>query len=174
MSHGPAMTPAGQAAADRAVLRSQVRPSDVAAVRDIVGSSGFFSAAELDVAVELVEDRLAKGEASDYRFLFADLDGQRIGYACYGPIACTAGSFDLYWIAVHEGHRGRGLGRRLMAATEGLIRKEGGHRVYVETSSRAQYAPTREFYLKCGYRIEATLEDFYAPGDSKVILAMTL
>ena len=36
-----------------------------------------------------------------------------IGYVCYGPIACTVGSFDLYWIAVDRRRaRGRGSGAR--------------------------------------------------------------
>jgi hypothetical protein len=50
----------------------------------------------------------------------------------------------------------------------------GGRRIYIETSSRAQYEPTRGFYLKCGYRQETILEDFYAPGDGKVIYVKAL
>jgi hypothetical protein len=44
----------------------------------------------------------------------------------------------------------------------------------VETSSRPLYEPTRRFYLACGYRLEAQLEDFYAPGDGKVIFLKVL
>lgn len=139
-------------------------------MRAIVASTGFFSDAEIDIAVELVKDRLARGEASDYHFVFAAQQGRPIGYACYGPIACTASSFDLYWIVVHNDHRGHGLGVQLMHECERMIAAEGGRRIYVETSSRPQYEPTRNFYEKCGYRVEAVLEDFYAPGDGKVIL----
>jgi hypothetical protein len=46
--------------------------------------------------------------------------------------------------------------------------------VYAETSSRPQYEPTRSFYRACGYRLEARLEDFYAPGDGKVIFLKVL
>ncbi len=45
----------------------------------------------------------------------------------------------------------------------------GGSRVYVETSSRPLYEPTRAFYLARGYREEARLPDFYGPGDAKVM-----
>lgn len=154
---------------DAIVLRDDVRPGDAAAIRAIVRSSGFFHDHEIDVAVELVEDRLSRGPASDYRFLLADAGGRTVGYACYGEIACTVGSYDLYWIAVHEEWRGRGLGRRLLAETERRIAASGGRRVYVETSSRPQYEPTRGFYERCGYTVAATLADFYAPGDGKVI-----
>lgn len=154
---------------DQLVLRGTVQPPDAAAVREIVASTGFFSPAEVDVAVELVDDRLARGGASSYRFVFADHAGRTLGYTCYGEIACTVGSYDLYWIAVLAEARGGGLGRRLLVETEQRIAAAGGRRVYVETSSRAQYAPTRAFYERCGYAVAAELPDFYAPGDGKVI-----
>jgi ribosomal protein S18 acetylase RimI-like enzyme len=158
------------------VFRRDLRAADLAAIRRIVESSGFFNEAEASVAVELAEERLRKGNASGYHFVFADdpAAGMTIGYTCYGEIACTVGSYDLYWIAVQTEHRGGGLGRRLMHETERLIARAGGRRVYVETAGRAQYEPTRAFYLACGYAIEATLPDFYAPGDAKVILCKSL
>ncbi|HVP12630.1 MAG TPA: GNAT family N-acetyltransferase [Phycisphaerae bacterium] len=150
-------------------FRQQARPSDEAAVREIVSSTGFFSEAEVDVAVELVQERLRRGDASGYFFLFAEIDGRPVGYACYGPIACTIGSYDLYWIAVHKEYQHRGLGRALLLATERKIWEAKGRRIYVETSSRPQYRPTREFYAHFDYRVEAELADFYAPGDGKII-----
>ena len=138
-------------------------------VREIVESTGFFSAAEVDVAVELVDERLAKGEASGYYFVFAELEGRTVGYACYGPIPATAASYDLYWIAVHRDCQGRKYGRILLEESERLIRSAGGRRVYIDTSGRPQYQPTRAFYEHFEFRCEAVLEDFYAPGDGKVI-----
>jgi len=155
-------------------LRTDARAADINAVRRIVESTGFFSDAEVAVAVELIEDRVSKGCRSDYRFVFLDRSNEPLGYACFGPIACTVGSFDLYWIAVHNDARGRGIGRQILAAAEQQIAQEGGRRVYVETSSRVQYEPTRQFYLRCGYQIEATLQDFYSQGDGKVILVKAL
>jgi D-alanine-D-alanine ligase len=150
-------------------FRDTVCDADVQVVRDIVVSSGFFTPPEIDIAVELVEERLARGVASGYHFIFADADGHPIGYACYGPIGCTVGSFDLYWIAVRAAFRGHGLGRRLLREVERRVTRAGGRRLYVETSSRALYEPTRRFYERCGYHAEARLDDFYAPGDAKVI-----
>jgi hypothetical protein len=45
----------------------------------------------------------------------------------------------------------------------------GAGRVYVETSTRELYEPTRRFYVACGYRLEATLAEFYGPGDGKAV-----
>lgn len=151
-------------------FRTVATPQDVDAVRAIASSTGFFSDEELAIAVELIEDRLDRGDSSDYHFVFAERASQTIAFACFGRIPGTQNSIDLYWIAVREDHRGQGVGGALLAECERLIRQMGGRRIYVETSSRAQYQPTRQFYLACGYRIEATLQDYYAPGDGLVIL----
>jgi GNAT superfamily N-acetyltransferase len=102
------------------------------------------------------------------------VDGEVAGYACWGPIPGTAASVDLYWIAVHPDRQGKGAGRELLRAAEEWIREEGRSRVYVETSTRAQYAGTRDFYLACGYELAAELADFYAPGDGKAMFLKVL
>ena len=155
-------------------MRVSVDVGDSSAIREIVSSTLFFNAEEIEVAVELVEERLKLGEASGYYFIFADIDGKTIAYSCYGPIPGTVSSFDLYWIAVHADYRGTGLGSLLLEASEAAIKEMGGQRIYVETSSRAQYEPTRGFYLSRHYQLEATLVDFYAPGDSKLIFVKVI
>ncbi len=154
--------------------RQEIEPSDLGAILNIVQSSGFFSAAEIELARELAADRLEHGLQSSYRFLFAEDDRQVVGYTCYGLIPATAGSYDLYWIAVSEAMRGRGLGKILLQKTEELIRNMGGKQLYAETSSRAQYTLTHRFYENCDYVPEAILIDFYAPGDSKIIYSKVL
>lgn len=146
--------------------REEVTPKDVKTVRRLAEESGMFTPEEVRIAVELVEERLAKGLGSGYRFLFAEEAGRVQGYTSYGHTPCTRSSFDLYWIIVASELKGRGIGTQLMAETERLVRDLGGTRIYVETSSREEYAPTRNFYLHCRYRLEAVLRDFYAPGDS--------
>ena len=155
-------------------LRYDVTPADRDAVRELCESTGFFYPEETDVAVELVDERLAKGAASGYHFVFAERHGRVVGYTNYGVIACTQSSYDLYWIVVHESCRGQGLGRLLLAETERLIHQAGGTRVYIETSSRPLYQPTRVFYERCGYHEDAVLKDFYAPQDDKVIFVRSL
>jgi GNAT superfamily N-acetyltransferase len=150
-------------------LRETVRPSDVRDVRDLVAATGFFSGSEADIAAELVQETLEKGPDSGYRFIMADHDGRLEGYSCYGLIPCTVASWDLYWIAVLPAQQGAGLGRRLLALTEQRIAEAGGQACYAETSGRAQYEPTRAFYLRTGYEAAAVFEDFYGPGDAKYV-----
>ena len=156
------------------VFRLEVTAEDRERVQALVQSTGVFSPSEVAVAVELVDERLAKGPASGYEFIFAEQQGRTLGYACYGHIAVTAASYDLYWVAVDKSAQGQGLGRALLEKSEQLIRQRGGRRMYIETSSRHDYAPTRTFYLRCGYQEEAVLKDFYAPGDDKVIYVKAL
>ena len=77
-------------------------------------------------------------------------------------------------IAVAGDYRGKGLGTQLLEQTEETIASFGGTRVYIETSARPFYAPTRAFYIARGYSLIAELEDFYAPGDAKAMYLKVL
>lgn len=155
-------------------LRRQLHQADRAALAAMLVETGFFNAEEVAMALELVDDRLGHGEGSHYRFLLAEVEGKVTGYACWGPIPGTYESADLYWIVVHPKWQGRGVGRRLLAAAEAWMLEERRRRCWVETATRPQYAPTRSFYLACGYRLAAELADYYAPGDGKAIFAKVL
>jgi GNAT superfamily N-acetyltransferase len=150
-------------------FRENLRPADREAIHEIIPSSGVFSQTEIEIAMELVQEGQTRGAAGNYRFLLAEQEGRVVGYTCYGLIPGTTASYDLYWIAVHNNCRGLGVGKSLLAETEERIARAGGRRIYVETSSRDQYKPTHQFYLHCGYHLEAFLRDFYAPGDGKLI-----
>jgi GNAT superfamily N-acetyltransferase len=156
------------------VYRQEVQPGDREAVGRIVRATGFFSEEEALIAMELADERLAKGDMSGYFFLFAEEEGRLSGYTCFGPIPGSLHSYDLYWIAVDPREQGRGLGRRLIAESERIMAERGARRVYADTSSRPQYEPTRAFYLACGYIQEAFLGEFYAAGDGKVIFVKIL
>lgn len=159
---------------NKPAFRHDVLPADREVIGRIVAATGFFRDDEIAVAVELIDERLARGEASGYFFVFAEVDGVTAGYACYGPIACTIGSYDLYWIAVDPAFQRHGLGRALVAEVERHAGAAGGRRMYIETSGKPQYLPTRSFYERCGYRIEAELGEFYGPDDDKIIFGKPL
>ncbi len=155
-------------------IRTEPVPKDIESIRNIVSSSGFFQEYEIPVAVELVEERLEKGEASGYFFVFAEVNGETISYACFGPIPCTKNSYDLYWIATRNDFRGNGVGKIVLKEAEKEIKRLGGRAIYIETSSKPLYKPTQKFYLDNGYRIEAILKDFYDLNDDKLIFTKQL
>jgi ribosomal protein S18 acetylase RimI-like enzyme len=156
------------------LIRENVIKSDPESVREIVSSTGYFSNEEVEIAVELVVERISKGLESGYHFLFLEIDGKTVGYSCFGPIPATKYSYDLYWIAVHKNFQNLGLGKIILNESEKAIANLGGNRIYVETSGREQYVSTRKFYLACEYKEEAILKDFYSPGDAKYLYLKVL
>ncbi len=150
-------------------LRQNVTAGDLPLIRRIVEKTGMFRPAEVEIATELIGEFLARGSESGYRFTVAESAGEVVGYACFGPIPCTVASYDLYWIAVHPSQHRRGLGRQILQNVEMRVARDGGTRIYVDTSGRAAYEATRLFYEGMGYDQAAVLPDFYAPGDAKII-----
>lgn len=54
------------------------------------------------------------------------------------------------------------------------MQARGGRLLLVETSSTPAYTSARRFYETSGYRCEATIHDFYAPGDNLLIFSKDL
>jgi D-alanine-D-alanine ligase len=155
-------------------FRDELTRADAVPIRQLVVATGFFNAAEIAIARELVDEHLAKGRASGYWFVLAESGADLAGYACFGPAPATVFSWHLYWIAVAPGWQRRQVGRLLLDQVEARIRAADGTQLYAETSSRPQYAPTRQFYARTGFREVAELPEFFGPGDGKVILQKDL
>lgn len=144
--------------------------ADGSQIQDIAARAGVFSQEEIECVEALWDEYLTLGtEYCGYHFIVARDGDQVLGFACYGPRDLTDGVFDLYWIAVDPDARRRGVGRGLLAASEEAVRKVGGRMLIAETSGTLPYTPTREFYIRMGYKIEATIKDFYAVGDDLAI-----
>lgn len=155
-------------------FRNEALPEDRKSLQQILLSTGIFHPYEMDVAMELLDDRLKKGVKSDYLFVFADVAGTLAGYACYGPITVTDRRFDLYWIAVGKEMQGLGIGGMLLDRVEKHIAELGGTYVVVETSSRDVYKATREFYRKHCYLEAARIPQYYSDTDDKVVFMKAL
>lgn len=152
--------------------RRIVDAADPAKIQKLIQSTGVFSAEEARVAAQLAETTVSGAET--YRFLFAERGGELVGYTCFDRIPLSKVSFDLYWIAVSNSERGSGLAAELMSRTAAFIKGKRGSQVYAETSSKDPYAAARAFYLKSGFKEAARFEDFYEPGDSKIIYRLML
>jgi ribosomal protein S18 acetylase RimI-like enzyme len=152
--------------------RRIVDAADPEKIRSLVRATGVFTAEEVRVAGELAQTTVDGSET--YRFLFAERGGEMLGYTCFDRIPLSKVSFDLYWIAVAPSERGTGLAAELMSRTAAFIKSKRGTQVYAETSSKEGYAAARAFYLKSGFTEAARFEDFYEPGDSKIIYRLML
>ena len=124
-----------------------------------------FNKTEVDVVEELWEDFLSEGSENGYEFLVGQ-DGDEIGgYICFGQHALTEGAYDIYWIAVDPAFQNRGIGAAMIQRVENEVRQRGGSLLILETSSTPPYQPARDFYLRNGFILEATIHDFYSAGD---------
>jgi ribosomal protein S18 acetylase RimI-like enzyme len=156
-----------------------LQPAHRTRIEEIVRATGVFNDSEVGVAVELFDDSM-KGEnenalssspsCSDYEFIGAFDGDTLVGYACFGQTPATDRTYDLYWIAVHPDAQRTGAGAALMSEVERTLEERRARILIVETSSRADYAPTRSFYHKRGYIEAARLRGFYAPEDDRVVL----
>jgi ribosomal protein S18 acetylase RimI-like enzyme len=149
-------------------------------IREILDATSVFRAEEVAVALELFDETFAAGPArapydpgdgvANYEFVGSfSRDGQLVGYVCYGATPGTDRVYDLYWIAMHPEFQGEGGGSQLVDEVERRLRQREARLLVVETSSRQEYAPTRQFYEARGYAPAARVADYYAPGDSRVI-----
>lgn len=144
-------------------------------IEDILKSTGFFYDFEIEIALGLVDDTMSYGaEECGYHWMkLTDEDGL-VAFAQYVKESFSVHSWNLYWIAVHENSRHKKLGSVLLKAVEDDIRNNGGKILWLDTSGRPLYAPTEKFYQKNGYTLQASLKDYYAPGDPKQIYAKVL
>ena len=150
-----------------------VRPleaGDRAPLEAILKGTGVFSPAEVAVAMELIDTALGNPGQKDYIIrTAAGEEGGVAGYYCVGPTPMTAGTFDLYWIAVSPEHGGMGVGKALLLHAEELVAGMGGTLIIAETSSKPSYDGTNRFYLKNAYREMARIRNYYAQGDDLIV-----
>lgn len=140
-------------------------------IEDITRAVRVFRDDEIPVALEVFD--AATAGSPDYAALGAVLEGQLVGWICWGPTPCTLGTYDLYWMAVDPRTQSAGVGTALVREMEGRL--AGSARlIVVETAGRPDYRPTRAFYEARGYRRAAVIPDFYAPGDDQVVYLKTL
>jgi ribosomal protein S18 acetylase RimI-like enzyme len=151
-------------------LRVEDRPS----IARILESSGAFQDQEVAVGLELVDETLRPGPSTDYAWSIAEREGRVVGFACYGPVPLTSGTYDLYWIAVEPESRGSGVADKLDDAVSMAVRGLGGRWLLAETSSTAAYGPARAFYARRGYRLLGRIEDFYRTGDDRLTFGKRL
>lgn len=129
-----------------------------------------FTEEEITVAIELIDHALNNKNQKDYQiYTYIDNDNKVIGYYCIGPTPMTNGTFDLYWIAVHQSFHNRGIGKKLLKHAETNVISQGGRLIIAETSSQPKYENTRKFYLNNDYHELARIQDYYKVGDDLVV-----
>ena len=149
-------------------------PKDREQIKDIVSAIEIFSDEEKVVALELIDEAIAKPQLDYYNvFVFED-NNKVLGYHCTGKRALTDGVFDMFWIVVSPNVQNKGIGKELLKHVETFVKERNGRWVLAETSSRDCYTPTRNFYLKNKYSIVSEIRDFYSVNDNLVVFGKYL
>lgn len=144
-------------------------------IQDITARIDIFGQEEVDSVKEAwLEYRTYASPPDGYYFLVYRDGDKVLGFTCYGIRYLSQGVYDLFWIAVDPNARRNGVGRELITASEEAVRTMGGRILIAETSGTAEYASTREFYVRMGYENEASIKDFYKPGDDLKIYTKRL
>lgn len=71
-------------------------------------------------------------------------------------------------LGVARARQKSGLGRSLSSALEAQLCKLRARVLIVDTSSAEGFDSARAFYQRQGFREEARIEDYWAPGDDKI------
>jgi len=152
-----------------------VLPTDTDCLVALADATGLFKPIEIVALREVLDDFHAIHHADNHYAILVEENDAVLGFAYYGFVPMTEGTWQLWWIAVRKDQQGKGVGSRLLRHVEDDIRtKRHGRLLFVETGSVPHYELTRQFYRKLGYEQHALLKDFYADGDSMIVFRKAL
>ncbi|MBS1827541.1 MAG: GNAT family N-acetyltransferase [Acidobacteria bacterium] len=143
------------------MLMRALLTADRGAVSRMLVECGVFSGEEIAAALEIFD-------SGEYALFGADVDGVLAGYVCVARIELTRSTWYVYWLCVDGRWQRRGVATGLMAHAEEYVRAQGGERLVLETSGRADYAGARAFYEKAGFAVVGRIADYYKAGDDCV------
>jgi GNAT superfamily N-acetyltransferase len=157
------------------IVSNGLEAGDRKYIEDILRSTDFFYEFEIEIALGLADETIELAyEDCSYKWMKIITEEGVVAFANYTKNAFSVHSWDLYWLAVHQNFRNKGLGSILLKAVEEDIRNSGGKILWLDTSGRPLYEPTEIFYKRNGYMLKASLQDFYATGDPKQVYSKVL
>jgi GNAT superfamily N-acetyltransferase len=152
------------------MIRS-TQQSDASAILAIVEQSGQFDADGLAHVKDMLVRHLA-GEG-DGIWLTAD-DGEPVGVAYCAPEPVASGTWNLLMLWTRSDRHGKGHGAALVKQVERALQDQAARLLIVETSGLPAFAAARSFYAKCGFVHEASIRNFFAAGDDKLVFTKSL
>ena len=145
-------------------------PSDLSPVKKIIDDNQMFPSEYLD---EMTAGYFSQ-QAQELWFVAETEQGQVNAIAYCAPERMTEGTWNLLLIAVDKSEQGAGVGTQLMAFVEARLTEMETRVLLVETSGLPEYALTRRFYPKVGYKQVAVIPEYYDKGDDKVVFWKSL
>ena len=153
------------------IVITDARPEHVASARRLSVETGMF---EHEESGQVEEQLLAVIRGQEPGTVLTAVDGPEVvGAGYFAPEPFSDRCWNLYFLVVDKDHHGIGIGSRIVIGVEQRLRDLGPGQarvLLIETSSTEQYVNTRAFYVARGHAQEATVRDYYGPGDHKVIV----
>jgi ribosomal protein S18 acetylase RimI-like enzyme len=147
-----------------------LRAADREDARDMLTDCRAFTEIEVQLALYMLDD----GLNGDYTLPALEMEGRLAAFACIGHAQLTASTWYIYWFCVQRVLQGTGLGRRLQARIEEIVRAAGGDRVVLEASGRPDNERALRFYREAGFAEVGRIPDFYRSGDDCVVYCKIL
>jgi ribosomal protein S18 acetylase RimI-like enzyme len=142
------------------------KATDTEAIMRIVAESGQFDDEAQGYVRETLKNHLSV--ENDEIWLTAD-DGEPVGVAYCAPEPVASGAWNLQMLWTRGDSNRAGHGGAMVKYLETELRSRSARLLIVETSGLADFAPARAFYEKYGFIHEATVRNFFAVGDDKLV-----
>jgi ribosomal protein S18 acetylase RimI-like enzyme len=153
-------------------LRNFLTSKDLPALEEMLRGVGVFTAAEIECCLSLAGETLDGSD--EYSWFLAEEAGQIQALICYGPVALTERTYDLYWILRAPKARSRGAAAAVLQAAEGDLRDKKARLFVLNTSGTSPYEPAHQFYRRHGFDLSARIPAYYRPGDDLLIFTKRL
>jgi ribosomal protein S18 acetylase RimI-like enzyme len=141
-------------AADRQSVVSMARATRVFSDEEVVLLEEHFQA-----HVEGIEDHR-------YQFLGYYRNAELRGFICWGPTPLSTTMADVYWVCTAREAQRQGIATKLFAAAAEAAARGGRLSFVVWMSGRSALTPVHGFLEKLGFRLKATIADYYDKGDA--------
>lgn len=152
---------------------------DVETIKHLALVNNMFEPDELGSFDEMLAG-FFDGSMSDHYWIVAETGEAELSIAAaayFAPEPFSDRMWNLYFIATDPDHHGSGAGSTIVDHVEQQLRSVGeavARTLIVDTSSMGDYEQARDFYRGRGFVEEATIREFYGPGDHKVTFWMAL
>lgn len=133
---------------------------------------------EEDDAMEAERDYRAIGGLDDQFVL--EQKGEVIGVTGYQTPPGCDNTHWLSWTYIHKQYTNQGLGRNMLIELIDYLKQQEARKLFIKMSDYvsdedgAIYAAALHLYQSLGFAVEITHKDFYAVGESEIILGMCL
>ncbi len=117
---------------------------------------------------------IVSGNRTTRDFFLATAGGRPVGVAGFAEVVGTDRVYRLSYFGVVPDMRGRGVGGMLIKALEEALKDRGARLLLAEASHEGYAAPARRFYRAQGFRLVATVDDFWQESDDLALFIKRL